>query len=233
MLNLILLEDEAVLRHELTEFLGDCGYRVSAVADLAAFHACYTPALHRIAIIDLGLPDGEGMLLVRALREQGQPIGIVVFTARGATQDKVNGLGGGADYYLPKSADLDELAATLGALARRLGAPLPAAVPPPATAWVLELGPRRLLPPGCGAIALSQQDVTVLHVLMAEPERIVSRQQIVQSLGEDFLSYDQRRLDTQISRLRRKAEQATGLALPINTARNAGYRFYADAEVRP
>ncbi|MCX7293214.1 response regulator transcription factor [Janthinobacterium sp.] len=232
MLNLILLEDEAVLRHELTEFLGDCGYRVSAVADLAAFHACYAPAVHRIAIIDLGLPDGEGMVLVRALRAQGQPIGIVVFTARGATQDKVNGLGGGADYYLPKSADLDELAATLGALARRLGAPPPAAAPP-STAWVLELGPRRLLPPGCGAIALSQQDVTVLHALMAEPERIVSRQQIVQSLGEDFLTYDQRRLDTQISRLRRKAEQAAGLALPINTARNAGYRFFADAEVRP
>lgn len=232
MLNLILLEDEAVLRHELTEFLGDCGYRVSAVSDLAAFHACYAPAVHRIAIIDLGLPDGEGMVLVRALRAQGQPIGIVVFTARGATQDKVNGLGGGADYYLPKSADLDELAATLGALARRLGAS-PADAPPPSTAWVLELGPRRLLPPGCGAIALSQQDVTVLHVLMAEPERIVSRQQIVQSLGEDFLSYDQRRLDTQISRLRRKAEQAAGLALPINTARNAGYRFYAEAEVRP
>ena len=59
----------------------------------------------------------------------------------------------------------------------------------PVTAWVLELGPRRLLPPGGDAIALSQQDVTVLHVLMAEPERIVSRQQIVQSLGENFLLF--------------------------------------------
>ena len=108
-----------------------------------------------------------------------------------------------------------------------------AAIAAPATAWVLELEPRRLLPPGGDAIALSQQDVTVLHVLMAEPERIVSRQQIVQSLGENFLCYDQRRLDTQISRLRRKAEQATGMILPINTARNAGYRFYADAQVRP
>lgn len=97
---------------------------------------------------------------------------------------------------------------------------------------MLELGPRRLLPPGGDAIGLSQQDVTVLHVLMAEPERIVSRQQIVQSLGENFLCYDQRRLDTQISRLRRK-EEAAGMTLPINTARNAGYRFYADAQVRP
>ena len=138
-----------------------------------------------------------------------------------------------ACYYLPKSADLDELAATLSALARRLGELAAAAIAAPATAWVLELEPRRLLPPGGDAIALSQQDVTVLHVLMAEPERIVSRQQIVQSLGENFLCYDQRRLDTQISRLRRKAEQATGMILPINTARNAGYRFYADAQVRP
>lgn len=233
MLNLILLEDETVLRAELTEFLIDCGYRVSAVADLASFHACYQPALHRIAVIDLGLPDGDGIHLVQALREQGHAIGIVVFTARGATRDKVYGLGSGADYYLPKNVDLDELEATLLALARRLDTCPPVPSPMPPASWILELGPRRLLPPGCDAIALSQQDVTVLHVLMAEPERIVSRQQIVKSLGEDFLSYDQRRLDTQIRRLRRKAEQATGMSLPINTARNAGYRFYASAEIRP
>ncbi|MDN2712505.1 response regulator transcription factor [Janthinobacterium sp. SUN118] len=227
MLNLILLEDEAVLRQELAEFLGDCGYRVSAVADLAGFHACYQPARHHIAVIDLGLPDGDGMELVGTLRAQDPQLGILVFTARGTTPDKIKGLSGGADYYLPKSTDLDELAATLLALQRRLGEPSA-----PAT-WILELGPRRLLPPGCSAIALSQQDATVLRVLMAEPERIVSRQQIVQSLGEDYLDYDQRRLDTQIRRLRRKTEQATGLPLPINTARNAGYRFFADAAVRP
>jgi DNA-binding response OmpR family regulator len=83
-----------------------------------------------------------------------------------------------ACYYLPKSADRDELAAH----PERAGAA-------PAMAWVLEVGPRRLLPPGGDAIALSQQDVTVLHALMAEPERIVSRQQIVQSLGENFLLF--------------------------------------------
>lgn len=227
MLNLILLEDEAVLRQELTEFLGDCNYRVSAVADVAGFHRCYQPAQHRIAVIDLGLPDGDGMELVRTLRAQDRQLGIVVFTARGTTPDKISGLSGGADYYLPKSTDLDELAATLAALQRRLGE-----AQAPAT-WILELRSRRLLPPGCSPISLSQQDATVLQVLMAEPERIVSRQQIVQSLGEDFLDYDQRRLDTQIRRLRRKTEQATGLPLPINTARNAGYRFFADAAVRP
>ena len=226
MLNLILLEDEAVLRQELAEFLDDCGYGVSAVANLADFHACYEPARHRIAVIDLGLPDGDGMELVRALRAEQPQIGIVVFTARSTRQDNVGGLNDGADYYLTKHTDLDVLAATLNSLGRRLGEPAEA------PGWILELGPRRLLPPGRDAIALSHQDAIVLEVLMSARERIVSRQQIVQSLGEDFLEYDQRRLDTQIRRLRRKTEQATGLPLPIKTARNAGYRFFASATVR-
>ena len=225
--NLIFLEDERVLREELAEFMTDIGYQVSAVADLAAFHAAYDPLLHRIAVIDLGLPDGDGMALIRSLRAQGHQIGIVVFTARGTLPDKVAGLGDGADYYLAKTADLDELAATLQALSRRLGKR------EKSERWILELGARRLVPPSVKPISLSQQDVTVLHALMAEPGKIVSRQQIVKSLGEDFMTYDQRRLDTQIRRLRRKAEQAANLKLPINTTRNIGYRFYADVEIKP
>lgn len=227
MLNLILLEDEAVLRHQLTEFLDNCGYGVSAVADLAGFQACYEPAQHHITLIDLELPDDKGMDLVRALRAQNPQVGIVVFSEPGTKHEKVRALNGGADYYLPKQIDLDVLAATLTTLVRRIGEPETAPV------WILEVGARRLLPPGRSAVALSQQDVNVLQVLMAAPERIVSRQQIVQSLGENFLEYDQRRLDTQIRRLRRKTEQVAGLPLPINTARNVGYRFFASVELRP
>ncbi|WP_332775545.1 response regulator transcription factor [Polaromonas sp.] len=226
MQNLILLEDEIVLRQELAEFLTDIGHQVDAAASLADFQQIYDPAIHRIAVIDLTLPDGDGMALIRLLRQQGHRTGIVVLTARRATPDKIAGLDDGADYYLTKTADLDELAATLTALKRRLGEPEASGH------WVLELGPRRLLPPGFRAIPLSQQDVTVLQVLMAEPGKIISRQDIVRALGEDFMIYDQRRLDTQMRRLRRKAEQATGVALPVNTARNAGYRFYAEAEIR-
>lgn len=231
MRNLILLEDEAVLQEELVEFLSDSGYQVDPVASLAEFRRVYEPARHRLAIIDLGLPDGDGMALIRELRAQDSRTGIVVLTARGTTRDKVAGLGGGADYFLPKTSDLDELAATLAALARRLGEPTPA--PEPEPRWILELGPRRLLPPGFGPITLSQQDLVVLHILMKHAGAIVSRQQITEALGEDFLGYDQRRLDTQMRRLRRKVDEATGLALAVNTARNAGYRFFAAAEIRP
>ena len=223
MLNLIFLEDEAVLREELTEFLTDIGYNVDAVADLTTFRRTYDAQRHRIALLDLGLPDGDGMALIRELRSSDSPIGIVVFTARNATPDKIAGLVEGADYFLGKSADLDELAATIVALERRLGEVVSH------SDWVLEVGPRRLLPPGHSAIALSQQDLVVLQTLMEQPGQTVSRRDIIKALGEDYLSYDQRRLDTQIRRLRRKTEEASGVVLPINTIRNGGYQFFATA----
>jgi DNA-binding response OmpR family regulator len=236
MRDVILLEDEAVLREELSEFLAGNGYRVDAEGSLEGFRRRYDPRRHGIALVDLGLPDGDGLVLIRELRERGERLGIVVLTARGGARDRVAGLDIGADYYLPKTADLDELAATLAALSRRLGEPgefgdTAAAVP--AGTWVLELGARRLSAPGFSPIALSQQDLTVLHELMRGAGDIASRQQIVTALGEHFLSYDQRRLDTQIRRLRRKVSEATGLTLPLNTARNAGYCFHAKALIRP
>ncbi|RQO36506.1 DNA-binding response regulator [Herminiimonas sp. KBW02] len=226
MYKLILLEDENVLRQELAEFLGDLGYEVDAVATLAEFRQLYSASSHQMAVLDLTLPDGDGMNLIRELRQLGHRIGIVVLTARGGTPDKIAGLDEGADYYLAKTADLDELAATLAALKRRL------ALPEANGCWILEVGRRRLLPPGLSAIPLSRQDVTVLHTLMAAQGETVTRQHIVQALGEDFLHYDQRRLDTQIRRLRRKAEETLGIPLPVNTSRNVGYSFFAEALIR-
>lgn len=225
--HLILLEDEDILRHELAAFLGQAGWTVEAVADLSAFRACYDAARHRIAVIDLGLPDGDGMDLIRELRDGGSPLGIVVLTARSAIPDRVAGLADGADHYLPKTSDLDEIAAILSALDRRL-----AGIQPNAPAWLLELASRRLTPPGHQPIHLSHQDCIVLHAVMARQGDTISRQDIVAALGEDFLNYDQRRLDTQMRRLRRKVEDAAGIALPLNTVRNVGYCFFAAVAIR-
>ena len=227
MLDLILLEDEAVLREELCDFLSGCGYRVDAESSLAGFRQRFDPTRHGIALLDLGLPDGDGLSLIQELRARGERIGIVVLTARGGARDRVNGLDVGADHYLSKTSDLDELASTLTALARRLDTPSAGL----ADTWVLELGPRSLRPPGGPDISLSEQDLTVLHELMRNAGNIVSRRQIIEALDEDFFSYDQRRLDTQMRRLRRKVEEACGLTLPINTARNVGYRFHEKASV--
>ncbi|CAB5710964.1 Transcriptional regulatory protein phoP [Delftia tsuruhatensis] len=224
--DVILLEDEPVLRHELGEFLEGLGYAPQCVASLQEFERHFDARRHRLAIIDIGLPDGDGLALIQRLRQQGQQLGIIVFSARNTSADRIGGLETGADHYLGKGCDLDELEATLAALARRLGLEQRQA------RWLLQLGPSRLLPPSAPPVALSQQDLLVLRCLMGQAGASVSRRQIVQALGADYLDYDQRRLDTQMRRLRRKVEEACGQQLPVKTLRNSGYCFYLPAQVQ-
>ncbi len=233
MTHLILLEDEPVLREELTEFLEARGHQVTSVADIAKFRSAFIPMAqvggHLIAIIDLGLPDGNGLDLITQLRAAGHRLGIIVLTARSAMSDKVAGLTGGADHYLPKGNDLNELAATVESLARRLGEEV--ARP----CWILQASPRQLTPPGFAPIELSAQDYTVLKSLFdaqADSSGSASREAIVAALGEDFFTYDQRRLDTQMRRLRRKVEEACGMNLPVSTLRGVGYHFHAEITLR-
>lgn len=227
MIELIFLEDDPVLGAELADFLGELGYRVTFVTSLAAFQAAFEPGRHRLAVIDVGLPDGSGLSLIQNLRQAGDRLGIVVFSARSTATDKIEGLCIGADHYLGKGCDLGELSATLEALCRRLE--LDRSQP----AWCLEIGPRRLRLPDGTQVSLSQQDMLVLRCLMAAPGESISRRQIIQALGGDYLSYDQRRLDTQMRRLRRKVLDNSGTELPIKTLRNSGYCFYGGASVRP
>lgn len=226
MTGLILLEDDPILRQELCEFLDDCGYTTTAAADLEAFQRLFQPQQHQLAVLDLGLPDGDGLQLIQRLRQSGHRLGILVFTARGGAAARIQGLNIGADHYLHKGCDLDELAATLSALERRLGYGVEE------NPWILQLGSRCLMPPGAPPAQLSRQDLLVLQCLMAQAGECVSRQQIITAIDEDFLTYDQRRLDTQIHRLRRNVERASGLPLPIKTQRNQGYCFYAQACLR-
>ena len=226
MAQLILLEDERILREDLAEFLVNRGHTVQTAGSLAEFEAAFAPERHLIAIIDLGLPDGDGMGLISRLRAQNLKLGIIVLTARAGTVDKVAGLHCGADHYLLKTADLDELAATVEALARRLD------LGGHSGNWVLDCARALLIPPGLPAIELSAQDYTVLRAIIGGGGKPVSKRQVIAALGEDFLAYDERRLDTEMSRLRRKVLQAQGAELPVKTLRNEGYQFYAQVELR-
>lgn len=98
--------------------------------------------------------------------------------------------------------------------------------------WQLSASPRRLVSPDGVNIPLSGQDYLVLLTLMTGGE-CVTRRTIVEALGENFLDYDQRRLDTQMRRLRRKVTEACGQALPVSTLRGIGYRFYAQTTILP
>lgn len=224
---LIVLEDEPVLREELEEFLAELGYQPTCAASIAEFDARFDPERHLLAVIDIGLPDGDGLALVQRLRRLGQRLGIVVFSARNTGSDRVCGLDFGADHYLGKECDLDELAAVLASLSRRLG--LLQWQPP---VWRLELGPRLLHVPDALPVSLSHQDLRVLQCLMSRPGESVSHRAITLALGMDFLSYDRRRLDSQMYRIRRRVAGISGRSLPVKTMRNAGYCFYQPAHVQ-
>ncbi|NBF03222.1 response regulator [Pseudomonas sp. Fl5BN2] len=226
MTDLILLEDDPILREELCEFLNESGFATESAADLKEFHHLFNPQRHRLALLDLGLPDGDALQLVSNLHQSGHHLGIVVLTARSGSTARILGLDLGADHYVTKGGDLDELVAVLTSLERRLG------YQHKDQPWLLETGPRRLVPPGAPPVALSQQDLLVLRCLMTEAGQEVSRQRIVEALGEEYLHYDQRRLDTQMHRLRRNVEQASGQTLPVKTLRNAGYCFYARQQIQ-
>lgn len=99
--------------------------------------------------------------------------------------------------------------------------------------WRLCGSPPRLIPPGLTAVPLSAQDHAVLLALAASAGEVVQRRAIVEALGVDYLQYDQRRLDTQVRRLRRKVEEACGLHLPLATVRGVGYRFFEAVDIEP
>lgn len=221
----ILLEDEPVLREELGEFLADLGYAATCVASVREFRQRFDPLRHGLAVIDIGLPDGSGLDLIGELRQDAHRLGIVVFSARNTSRDRIAGLDIGADHYLGKGADLDELAATLAALGRRLGLHK--------ACWMLELGAARLNVPDAPPVPLSHQDLLVLKCLMSRAGESVGHREIAEALGANFLDHDRRRLDTQMYRLRRRVEEISGRPLPVKTLRNSGYRFHAPAALRP
>lgn len=218
MVRLILLEDEPVLLQELSAFLGKAGYRVDATSNIQAFEAVFRPGEHLIALIDLGLPDGDGLDFIRQLREKGEKLGIIVLTARATMSSKAAGLLGGADHYLTKPFNLDEVASTIAALARRL------TMGSLSIDWLISMRRRELTPPGGQPIPLTAQGYQVLKSIAAGGGQIVDRRKIVADLGEDYLQYDQRRLDTQIHQLRKQVLEACGKELPVRSARGRGYQ---------
>lgn len=223
MAHVILLEDEPVLREELSDYLQAQGHHVTVSATVAEFLRLFRPLEHQVAVLDRGLPDGDGLDLILRMRRNGMRLGIIMLTARGSTRDKIEGLEVGADHYLPKTGDLAELAATIAALARRLGVQ-------EQPRWLLQASPRQLTPPGQPPIPLSAQDYIVLRAL-ARGGDSVTRAAIVEALGGDYFDYDQRRLDTQMRRLRRKVEEACGQELPVSTLRAVGFRFHAPIDL--
>ena len=220
-MRLLLIEDDAVLRLGLARQLEAEGYRVDQAADGedGLFQASEYPV--DLAIVDLGLPKMNGLAVVQKLRADGRTIPILILTARGSWQDKVQGLESGADDYLVKPFEYPELAARVKALLRRSLK---------ATSDVLTLGPLAIDFSAQAArlngevLELTTFEYRVLEYLVRERARVVPKQELSDYLYPHDEDRDSNVLEVLIGRLRRKLDPDGTLA-PIETLRGRGYRF--------
>jgi DNA-binding response OmpR family regulator len=214
MTNILLLDDEADLREEVAHYLRARHYNVTEVGSIRQFHQYFAPQTCDIAIVDGMLPDGDGLDLVSQLRDQNHRCGIIMFTARDASKDRINGYAMGVDHYITKPVRLEELAAVVKSLAWRVDG---------VAIWRLDSADWILKTPQHQPIRLTAMEHGFLMTLIKRPDKVHTRRQIVDALGKDSVSYDERNLDALILRLRKKVAEVTLEPLPVKTVHGQGY----------
>ncbi|MDO5288285.1 MAG: response regulator transcription factor [Pseudomonadota bacterium] len=225
-MKLLLVEDDPTLRATLERTLARRGFAVAAVGDGPAALARWQAGLPDVVVLDLSLPGLDGLQVLAQARAQGLGTPVLILTARGTVGDRVLGLNAGADDYLPKPFDLDELEARLRALVRRTGqAGLPAA----ASVHMGRIRHDR----DSGAIyhdgqpmELTPRELSLMHALLARPGQAVAKERLLELVfpGETDVRHDA--IEVVAYRLRRKLA-GTGLALV--TLRGLGYLLRVQA----
>jgi two-component system OmpR family response regulator/two-component system response regulator QseB len=214
-MRILLVEDDPLLGDGLTIGLRQAGFAVDWVKDgNSADHALQAETFD-LVVLDLGLPRLSGMEVLNRARSRGQTMPVLILTARDATGDKVSGLDGGADDYLVKPVDLDELAARVRALTRRSAG----RAAPLLTRGNLALDPAAHSVTLAGApVELSSREFSLLQMLLENAGRVLSRSQLEQSVYGWRDEPDSNALEVHIHHLRRKL----GSNL-IRTLRGVGY----------
>jgi len=220
-MKLIVVEDEALLRHHLLTRLGDEGHVVEAVADGESALRKVKDLKYDLAVIDLGLPGMSGIELIRELRQQGQQMPILILTARGSWQNKVEGLAAGADDYVVKPFQFEELEARLKALLRRASGFVQSTIS--AGPLILDLNKKQATLSG-ECIGLTAFEYRILEYLMRHQQQVVAKERLIEQLYPDDEERDQNVIEVLVGRLRRKLEADVGFK-PIETVRGQGYIF--------
>jgi two-component system response regulator PhoP len=217
----LVVEDEAPLLEQLSAQLRAEGYAVDAAATGAEGLFLGEEYPVDVAVVDVGLPDTSGIQVIRELRARGRRFPVLILTARGRWEDKVEGLEAGADDYLVKPFHPQELLARLRALMRRAaGWSQPVLRCPPVE---LDTGSRELSVNG-QAVELTAYEYRVLEYLMLRSGTVVSKTELSEHLYEEDADRDSNVLEVLIGRLRRKLDPDGNIG-PIETLRGQGYRF--------
>ena len=229
--NVLIVEDDASARAMLVEYLGDHGFVARGVDSGPAMRQALEQELPDVVLLDLKLPGEDGFSLARYLRENVD-VAIIMVTGANDVIDRVLGLEVGADDYVAKPFDPRELLARIRSVLRRLQAGTDSA---PAAAeeeervrigrcWLQPLA-RRLLAEDGSELPLTAMEFDLLRVFAANPNRVLSRDQLLQhTRNREWEPFD-RSIDIRIGRLRRKVEADPGEPRTIRTVRNSGYMF--------
>lgn len=220
-MRLLLVEDEPTLRQNLYEFLSSLQYSVDAAAD--GKEGLYLGQEHPydVAIIDIGLPEIDGIEVIKTLRADDITFPIIILTARGHWQDKVEGLEAGADDYLAKPFHNEELQARLNALARRSkGHASPE----------LQFGPlcintaSKSVTVNKAPISLTQYEYNTLEYLALKNGAVVSKTELTEHLYDQDFDLDSNVIEVLVGRLRKKLDPDNSIK-PIATLRGQGYKL--------
>jgi two-component system, OmpR family, response regulator len=235
--HIMIVDDDREIRSLLAQFLTKHGYRVTAARDGQEMTKLMEAARVDLLVLDLMMPGEDGLSICRRLRAAGD-LPIIMLTAMGEETDRIVGLEMGADDYLAKPFGPRELLARIKAVLRRASLP-----PPPLAAtaeaaateaagkalrfegWGLDLARRELRSPDGTLVALSSGEYDLLVALAERPQRVLSRDQLLDlARGRAAVPFD-RAIDVQISRLRRKIEADPADPQIIKTVRGGGYMF--------
>jgi two-component system response regulator QseB len=216
-MRVLVVEDDPMIGRAVVAGLNDNGYAVDWVRDGVEAELALANGVYDVALLDLGLPRRDGLELLKALRRAKNELPILVITARDSVPDRVAGLDSGADDYLVKPFDLDELVArTRAVIRRRTGRALPEITYGP---LMLDPVKRRVRFQGA-EVELSAREFAVLEALMKEPGAVVSRERLedaVYGWGEEVGSNS---IEVHLHHLRRKLKPEL-----IRNVRGVGYRI--------
>lgn len=218
-MRILVVEDDVEVAEFLQRVLRGATWAVDVSATKADALEQLAGVAYDLAVVDVGLPDGDGFDLCRALRSAGSHIPVLLLTARNAVNDRVRGLDAGADDYLAKPFAVSELLARLRALARRPAV----AVAPVLHCDDLTLDPARRQAQRAGSVlTLTAREFALLEFLLRNVHRVCSRGRILEAVWDDNFDPVANAVDVLVGRVRRKVD-GPGQRPLVRTIRGAGY----------
>jgi two-component system OmpR family response regulator len=225
--HLLVVDDDREIRRLVEQYLGQAGYRVTAVGDGKAMWRALDAHRVDLVVLDLMLPGDDGLTLCRDLRTRSN-LPVLMLTARGEDVDRIVGLEMGADDYLAKPFNPRELLARIRSILRRARALPPNLVPEEVgsfgfAGWTLDVATRNATAPDGLVVPLSGAEFRLLRVLLEHPQRVLSRDQLLElASGRETVLFD-RSIDVLIGRLRKRLRDDGKEPSLIKTVRGEGY----------